>query len=331
MRISVVFPQQPHDMADLKVFARWVAERPGTRLWSAQSTLVDSLQAGAYLAGAGIRVPIGLGVALTPMVHPVHAAVQARSLAILTGHDVWAGFGTGGKDLESGFLGQPYRKPASAVGEYLTIARHAMDGGEFVHDGEQFTVRGGLVSVDSPRVALGAGVLREGMARVAGRTADFVVTWLAPLPHLTDRLIPELARSATAHGRTMPQIVSMVHLGPLGVAPGSPELASYALTPHLWAGHYRSMLRHAGLNSGDSKSPADLAQALVDERVVLGGDLDAIVDQLVEYRAAGVAEVALNPLGTHLRHGAGRALADVAAVYDAYARHTTETGRRSPE
>jgi hypothetical protein len=36
-------------------------------------------------------------------------------------------------------------------------------------------------------------------------------------------------------------------------------------------------------------------------------------------RDAGVAEVALNPMGTYLRSGAAAALADVALVRDAYA------------
>jgi alkanesulfonate monooxygenase SsuD/methylene tetrahydromethanopterin reductase-like flavin-dependent oxidoreductase (luciferase family) len=314
MRIGIVFPVQPNNTTDVKAFGRWVMERPGTRLWTAQSTLIDSHQAMAFAAGAGIRCPIGFGVALTPMAHPVLAAAQARSLALLTGHDVWAGFGTGGLHVEAGMLGQKYASPTTAVREYLEVCRLALDAESFEYNGEVFDVSGGAPNFRTPDVRLGAGVLRPRMASVIKDAADFVVTWLSPLNHISGILMPALTRA----DQTRPKIVAMVHSRLTTPGVDKQELIDDMTTPHLGAAHYRAMLRSSGIGADPQDTPAQVAEQLVDANVLLHGDVDDIVEGLVAYEAAGVQEVALNISGSFRRFGAQRALAEMSAIYAGY-------------
>lgn len=115
--LSVMFPVMPERIEDLVRFARRVADGPCHRLWMGQTLTYETFQALAYLAGAGVRLPVGTGVALTPLRHPYEAALQARTVAQLMGHPVVAAFGTGGQEFAQDMLGAPHARPATAVAE----------------------------------------------------------------------------------------------------------------------------------------------------------------------------------------------------------------------
>lgn len=72
------------------------------RLWQGQSLLMEPHQGFVSAAASGFRVPVGLGVSLMPMRHPYEAALQARSVAMTTGHSVVAGFGPGSRSFQAG-------------------------------------------------------------------------------------------------------------------------------------------------------------------------------------------------------------------------------------
>src|SRR5690606_28059775 len=121
------------------------------RLWQGQALLIEPHQGFAYAAGAGFRVPAGLGVTLMPFRHPYEAALQARSLAMATGHPAIAGFGPGARGLQQGILGAPYRSPLTAAREYLTAVRALLSGKVVRLDGEYFTVHAQLPPRGSSR------------------------------------------------------------------------------------------------------------------------------------------------------------------------------------
>lgn len=318
MRIGVVFPTQPTDMVDIKQFGRWVEERPGTRLWAGQSTVIDSQMAGAFLAGAGIRAPMGISVALTPLTHPFQAAIQARSLALQSGSDVWAGFGTGGQEFAEALLGERYPRPAEFVGEYLDVVKLALSGQPFQHRGSAFTVTGQLPAITSGEVKVGAGVLRPYMARLAGGHADFIVTWLCPPAYVRDSLMPAMRAGARAVNRQPPEVISVMQFALDRHGHDPVDLVLGSSSGHLQSEHYRSMLTRAGVMTSPDQSAADLAGAVVAAGVMKSGTVDAICEEIRSFAEAGVNEVVLNPSGIYSRNGAAAALRDLDLVYRTY-------------
>jgi alkanesulfonate monooxygenase SsuD/methylene tetrahydromethanopterin reductase-like flavin-dependent oxidoreductase (luciferase family) len=71
----------------------------------------------------GHRVPVGTSVAHMPLRHPMDAAIQARSLAVLTGHRMVLGLGPATSDFVAGLHGKPYDSPRDTCVEYLTAVR----------------------------------------------------------------------------------------------------------------------------------------------------------------------------------------------------------------
>ena len=85
MGICVRLPHSPAGGEETIGYARLVSDGLGARLWLGQTTHAEPHQVLAYLAGAGLRVPSGTAVTLTPLRHPYEAALQARGVALLSG------------------------------------------------------------------------------------------------------------------------------------------------------------------------------------------------------------------------------------------------------
>lgn len=312
MKISMSYPVQHTNIRDMMEFGRFALRLPGTRLWSGQSVGLDAHQAMSYLAGAGIRPSFGLGVALTPLVHPAEAAVQARSLAALSGQEFMAGFGTGGNEFAQSLTGREFRKPALHVDEYLRIARAALSGDSFEFTGEHFTVGGGwFPKFETPPVRLGAGVVRPYMARVAGRVADFVVTWLTPPSYVEREIDPALRRGAQEAERERPQLVAILHVGIVRDRQSAAELVRVANDEHLGAPHYRDMLDRAGVIGAGVSDLDKVTYAVAESDAVAVGTLDDIVATVDRLREAGADEVVLHPSGVYMTAGAKAALRDL--------------------
>jgi len=312
--ISVVYPVQPSDPAEFREFGRWVAEHPGSRLWTGQSQGISSFQAAAYLAGGGIHVPFGLGVNLLTLMHPSEFAVQARSMAMLTGYDVLAGVGTGGPAFVRAMTGADEERPAARTREYLDVARATIGGVPFDYEGRYYSVRAGYPAVSAPQVGFGAGVLRPTMARVAGASADFVVVWLTPAAWVADTLLPALDQGALGAGRSRPRVVSYLHAAVDRVGRDPRSLVAHGNSAHLAAAHYVDMLRSAGLpiESDGTVSPG----SLIDHGVFGFGSPTDIARMVHSQWDAGIDEVALNLSGVYLTEGMAATLRDLDAILD---------------
>ncbi|AGL13771.1 LLM class flavin-dependent oxidoreductase [Actinoplanes sp. N902-109] len=312
-QLSVLVPFVPRRSEQVLPYAGMVEWTAARRLWQGQSVLLETHQAFAAAAGAGFRVPVGLGVTLLPLRHPYEAAVQARSLALATGHPVLAGFGPGSRELQAGMLGAPYASPLTAAREYLSTVRGLLDGEEVRLDGSYVKVHAKLPQVPAPRVDLGLGVLRPGMARLAGELADAAITWLTPPHYIRDVLQPAIREGMARVGRTTPpRLVAMV---PVAVerddAPENVVLAGNSA--HLQAPHYLDMLRTAGVNV----PPGDLTAAVrgvLETDAFVHGTLDDVIKKIHTYTDAGVDEIVLNVTGVHKVHGPRAGLEDLKNV-----------------
>ncbi|WP_405937073.1 LLM class flavin-dependent oxidoreductase [Streptomyces sp. NBC_00726] len=313
-RVSVLFHRQPTDPRELVPFAELVREGAAERLWFGQSLQVEGHHAAAWLAGAGLHVPIGIGVALTALRHPVDAALQARSVARLMERAPVIGYGAAHPGFVTSVLGAPYARPAALVAEYAGIVRRLVRGEHVEHDGPHFRLRHGLPKLDAPVPEIGAGVLRPGMGRAAGGVVDTAISWLAPAGYLADVVRPALAEGARAAGRAEPpRVVAVVHTAVARPGRNPLLLAQAGAGAHLTAPHYCDMLRRAGLDVHHS-DPASGARELVDEGVFVYGKPGDIAAALHRYHAAGVDEVVLNTLSVDICHGREDALTDLREI-----------------
>ncbi|GAA0993536.1 hypothetical protein GCM10009555_084330 [Acrocarpospora macrocephala] len=306
---ALLFPIPPTYPDQVVPFAELVMNGLAGRLWLGQSFAVESHQMIACLAGRGIKVPTGLGVTLMPLRHPMEAAAQARSLALLTGQPVVAGYGAATPELVESLRGTPYRKPATAAAGYAQTVRDMLNG----HDRE----RGGLPKMKHAPVEVGLGVLRPGMARAAGGVADVAVTWMTPPGYIKDTLIPALAEGAAGRA-SVPRVATVVHVALAHPSRDPVKLAHNAAGRHLTAPHYTDMLRRAGVPA-DPTDPRSGAKALVEAGVYVYGTPEEVVRRLRDYREAGVDEIILNTVGVGLTDGLKAAAADAEQILTAMA------------
>ncbi|QES48796.1 5,10-methylene tetrahydromethanopterin reductase [Streptomyces venezuelae] len=316
---SVLMPFLPRRPEQLLPYAALVEWTDAHRLWQGQAMLVEPFQGFASAAGAGFRVPTGLGVTLMPLRHPYEAAHQVRSLALATGESVVAGFGPGGKSFQRGLLGEPYASPLTAAREYLTIMRGLLSGQAVDMKGEYFSCHAGMGPAVAPRIDLGLGVLRPGMARLAGEIADAAITWLTPASYLEGTVLPAMREGAGTAGRGTPRLTAIVPvaLDRPGREPSDMVIASNAT--HMKAPHYIDMLRQAGIDISGLELPA-AAKRMIDGGAFVHGDIDRVVEQLDTYRKAGVEEIILNLTGVFNVHGQNAVMDDLKTILSAVSR-----------
>jgi alkanesulfonate monooxygenase SsuD/methylene tetrahydromethanopterin reductase-like flavin-dependent oxidoreductase (luciferase family) len=294
-------------------FADMVRKGDAERLWTGQSLLIEPHAALAHAAGAGARIPMGTSVTLMPLRHPFQAALQARSLAALTGRPFVAGFGTGPEPFVRALRAQGYTSPLTAVREYATIVRALLAGEAVDHVGAYFSMGGALPPMDTPPVELGLGVLRPRMAELAGELADVAITWLAPPHYLAESIVPALARGAERTDRPRPRLTAVVHVS-LDAADRDHETTVLAAAQaHLQAPHYADMLGRAGIDVDPHDLPKTAAR-LIDSGTAAVGSADDILRAVTAYREAGADEVVLSTIGTQTLEGTRASLDALATI-----------------
>jgi alkanesulfonate monooxygenase SsuD/methylene tetrahydromethanopterin reductase-like flavin-dependent oxidoreductase (luciferase family) len=315
--VSVILPVQVTDMGMAHPYVKLAAGTRSRRLWSGQSLGLETHAVFDGLSGMGVDLAFGSAVTLMPLRHPYAAALAARSVAALSGRGYVAGVGPGAASLQQALLGAPYRSPLRATGEYVDTMRTLLDGGTTDGSGSYWPTAGlALPPVDTPAVELGVGVLREGMARLAGRVADVAITWLTPLEHVRGTLLPALEAGAAERGRAAPRTVSVVHVVLDRPGRDRTRAALMACERHVMAPHYSAMLRGAGIELAD-EDPAHRAQALLDAGVIASGTPQDVAGAVAGYHDAGVDEVVLNLGGVFIAEGPGAAARDLTLALDA--------------
>ncbi|NNG89049.1 LLM class flavin-dependent oxidoreductase [Streptomyces cacaoi] len=315
---SVLLPFLPRRPEQLLPYAALVEWTAAERLWQGQSLLVEPFQGFAAAAGSGFRVPTGTGVTLMPLRHPYEAAHQARSLALTTGEPVVAGFGPGARSFQRSLLGAPYASPLTAAREYLTVVRGLLEGRNLSFSGTYFSCEGAMTPAVTPRIELGLGVLRPGMARLAGQIADVAITWLTPASYLKETLVPALRAGAEEAGRPVPRVTAMVPMALRAPDRDPAELVVAGNAPHMRAPHYIDMLRTGGIDISGDELPA-AGKRMVEGKAFLHGDPGELAGLLAEYREAGADEVVLNLTGVCNVHGPKAAMSELKTILAAVA------------
>lgn len=316
MRYSVLLPVGPQRPEQVVTFANLVRWTAAERLWQGQGLLLESHHVASWLAGMGIRVPMGFGVSLMPLRSPQQAAIEARSVALTTGHPVVAGFGPGGTGVQRGVLGQPYASPLGACREYVSIVRSLLAGETAELAGNAYSASSKLVEYHPAPVTVGLGVLRERMAALAGEIADLAITWLCSAAYLDDRLLPAVR---AVPDRRLSEPATVTAIVPVALSGPGRDLTALTIAScgeHVRMPHYRDALRRGGV-AVSGEDPDRDAAALVDGGVMLHGTVGEIHELLAAYRAIGVDEVVLNTSGVARCHGAKAAARDLLEILEA--------------
>lgn len=307
--IALMYPEMPIALGPVVPFAE-AARRGGHRLWFGQSNIVDSQATMAALIGRGYTIPYGSGVLLHPLWHPHGLGVQASSIARLSGHTYVVGIGPGGSEFQQKALGRVLERPAGDTArfaeELLSVVPPPLR--SHPHSGQPTDPRLGSVEV-------GFGVLREGMARASGRSAQWAITWLTPADYLRGVLVPQAAGAAARAGRPAPRFASVVHVAVRRPGRDADRMAYRAVGAHLTAPHYVDMLRRAGIEV-DPADPVDGARRIVRSGVYLYGSPAEIVDELERLGDAGADEAVINVFGVSQEHGIGAALEDLDEILE---------------
>lgn len=176
---SVIHTTMPTEIGTVASYARLAETTSGRRLWAGQTLTLETHHIFAALTGMGFDIGFGSAVALMPMRHPLTAALNARSIAALSGRPYIAGIGPAATALQRSMLGAPYRAPVTATRHYATTMRTLLQGKSAeTLDSMGPTGELQLPPVESSPVEIGLGVLREPMAKLAGQVADWAITWL---------------------------------------------------------------------------------------------------------------------------------------------------------
>ncbi|MCX6467784.1 MAG: LLM class flavin-dependent oxidoreductase [Corynebacteriales bacterium] len=321
--LSVLLPFVPRRPEQVHPFSSLVQWTQAARLWQGHGATMDTFGTFAATAGAGFRVPVGVGVTLMPLRHPLDIAHQARSLAKTTQHPVCLGIGPGGRDFQRALLGEPYRSQIGAVGEYVDIVARLLHGETVDATGEYFSCHTALPAEPLPDIEVGLGVLRPAMAQLAGRSADTAITWLTPPSYLDEVIVPGLeagraqrtAESTPITATDVPSRPRVVAMVPVALdRPGRDrhDVVVASSGRHMAAPHYRDMLDRAGIAISGTER-ADTEQ-LVKGGAFVFGDADEVHEALLDFGRAGVDEVVLNTVGVCAVSGIGAALADLGDI-----------------
>lgn len=256
------------------------------QVWLNQRFDVDALTLAAVISAA-VR-GLGVGTAVVPINprHPLLVASAAQTAQAAAHGNFSLGIGLGGNALEQRAFGIPSGKEVTRLREYLTVLRSIRDDGEVDFQGQELAARPPL----SPAVAGGrpfpvyVAALGPRALHAAGELADGTVTYLAGPRTIEEFIAPTIARAAADAGRPPPRIIASVPVAVTSTPDAARADAATSLHFYDQIPSYQKIMARESVTHA-----ADLAVI---------GDPDAVIGQLLRYRAAGATDVVLSPFQT---------------------------------
>lgn len=254
-------------------------------IWFAQGFHVDALTALTLVAH---EVPdIDLGTAVVPIQgrHPLPLALQALTVASVTGPGRFTlGIGVTHRPVSEGVFGFPY---SSAVGlcaeEVEALAGLLGPERSADHDGEFLTTRGALqTAAPSPSLMLAA--LGPKMLELAGHSTDGTVTWMTGVTTIAEFIVPTLAEAARRADRPAPRVVAGLPVCVTDDEADARDRLDAVLAGPSQMPSYRRMLEHEGV-----ARPADIG---------LVGDEEEVAELVAGLEGAGASELLASVQGT---------------------------------
>lgn len=241
----------------------------------------DAMTTLATIAPKTSRIKLATGIVPIWTRTPISLAQEAGVISEVTDGRFMLGIGTGHKPLVESWHGTPFRKPLTAMRDYLTILRGAVRDAQVGYDGDVFSAHFGFLGFrPDPNLPILVGALGPKMCQLAGELADGVVLWLSSPQHIREVVMPNLRIGADRAGR---RVEDMEVFACLFAAPG-PDRASArdAVRRQLFAyvqlPFYRDMLIASGFGADIEAFNAGITAQ--DLPMALSGLSDAMIDQI---------------------------------------------------
>ena len=290
MKLSLLFPET----RSIEVVRQLALETEGGGfhgMWLGSAFGFDPIMALALAGADTSEVQLGVAVVPTWPRHPIVMAQQAATASAATEGRFRLGVGPSHQPV-MGMYGIDFDRPLSHLREYLTVLRSLLTTGSVQHSGERYNVMGFLDVADAPPPPILLGVLRPGMARLAGELSDGALCWLGPAPYLADVVSPAIAEGARRGDRPAPPLVAELPCALTTSLDEVREMAARDLAIYTQMPFYRALWESAGVAMEGKRWTDDMLEASV-----LYGDEDGLAKKIQALFDAGADEVALSPFG----------------------------------
>ena len=281
---------QYREKVDRMVAAAVTAEREGfASIWVPQvPNDFDAMTAIALMGQATERVELGTAVMPIQTRHPVAMAQQALANQAICNGRFTLGLGPSHHWVVEDMLGLEYDKPAALVRDYVEVLNVAFAGpGPVDVENDNFRIHNPLDVTDVTPTPILLAALAPVMLRIAGAQADGTILWMADEKAIGEHVVPRITKAAADAGRPEPRIVAGVPVALCGndEVDEARERANRVLGHAEFSPNYQRLLEH-----GNATDVGD---------ILAGGDEQAIVARLEQFRDAGVTDLSVRvlPLG----------------------------------
>jgi probable F420-dependent oxidoreductase len=288
-------------------------------LWVGEMATFDAFALAGAIGAETERIALTVGPLAVGVRDPMAIAMGAASVAALAGRPVHVAIGASSPVLVGDWHGRPWRRTATHIRETARALRPLLAGERAEFAGELVRTRGYRLRLAPPDTSVTIAAFGDGAVAVAAAEADRMVINLCT-PAVAAELRERLSAHAAEAGRDAPPLAAWI---PASVDAGDEAVAqlSRGAVPYLAAPGYGEMFAAAGFGELVEKARAgarpaellaDVPPALVEAIGLVGSEAD-IRTRVAEYRAAGVAELAIVP-ATAGDPGGRRTLEAVAAI-----------------
>jgi probable F420-dependent oxidoreductase len=281
--------------------------------WFPEITFGDSFGPATAAALRTERILLATGVVGIWSRSPVTMALQAATLNELSGGRLLLGLGVQARGYVEGWHGQRYRKPVTAMREFVTILRRLLAGEAVTHEGEIFSVRGFQLQMQPPerppRIYVAANGPR--MIQLAAELADGLIGYFHSLEYVRDVVLPNVLVGAARAGRSpgdvdvtvgFPSVLTRDDSG-VELAKGQVMMFATALdsapayADSIAAAGYADVAEEirARVAAGDLRGAVAAVPDEMADALTISGGPERVRSRVAAYRDAGLTGVMLNP------------------------------------
>lgn len=256
----------------------------------------DPIAVFALAAQRTERILLTTAVVPTYGRHPIAMAMSAATAQAASKGRFRLGVGPSHLPIVEHIYGLSYDKPVRHMKEYVTIVRELLQNGQTNYKGEVFQVQVQHSVDGGSGVPVLMSALGEQMCRMAGRVADGVLPWLAPVEYVRDTITPSVGAGAEKAGRPAPPIIAETACLISQDAKEVLDTVRREMGFYMAMPAYRALFERAGLASAADVEANGWTSEIVDA-VIPWGSGDQVAARVESYFAAGADEVVLSPVG----------------------------------
>ncbi|HVE76778.1 MAG TPA: LLM class flavin-dependent oxidoreductase [Actinomycetota bacterium] len=241
----------------------------------------DPMMTLASIAPKTTSIALATGIVPIWTRTPVALAQEAAVLNELTDGRFKLGIGVGHRELIESWHGTPFKNPLTAMRDYLTIVKGALEG-MVEHKGSMFHSSFAFMGYQPQPLPVLIAALGPKMLQLAGEKSDGVVLWLSSVHHIKETVMPNITAGAAKAGKSVKDLEVFACLF---AAPGpNRKSARDAIRRQIFAYVQLPFYRTAMIEAGFQEDLTKFDEAMKDGDLPLA--LEGLSDQLIDSIAA---------------------------------------------